>query len=75
MTLSRIFSTILLVTCAGSAGSALASYPDRPIKLVVPFPAAGSTDLVARALSAELGATLGQQIVVENRAGAGSLIG
>jgi len=75
MTLSRRFLTLAWLAAALSSGSALASYPDRPIKLVVPFPAAGSTDLVARALSAELGATLGQQIVVENRAGAGSLIG
>ena len=57
------------------AGPALAAYPEQPIRLVVPFPAAGSTDLVARAISVDLGLALGQQIVVENRVGAGSLIG
>ncbi|CAN5633666.1 tripartite tricarboxylate transporter substrate binding protein [soil metagenome] len=54
---------------------ALAAYPEQPIKLIVPFPAAGSTDLVARAVAAEMSTILGQTIVVDNRAGAGSLIG
>jgi tripartite-type tricarboxylate transporter receptor subunit TctC len=52
-----------------------ADYPSQPIKVVVPFPAGGSTDLVTRALVVELGAALKQTVVVENRAGAGSLLG
>lgn len=52
-----------------------AAYPEQPIKIIVPFPAGGSTDLVTRAVAIDLSAALGQQVVVENRAGAGSLIG
>jgi tripartite-type tricarboxylate transporter receptor subunit TctC len=54
---------------------ALAAFPDQPIRLIVPFPAAGSTDLVARAVAIDLSAALGQNVIVENKAGAGSLIG
>ena len=49
-------------------------YPSRPITLVVPFAAGGSPDIIARALGEELGATLGQNIVIENRGGAGGNI-
>ena len=56
---------------AGAQGD----YPTRPITLVVPFPAGGSTDLVARLVAAKMAESLGQQIVIENRGGAGGNIG
>ena len=52
-----------------------ADYPQRPVRLVVPYAAGGSTDTVARIVGARLGERLGQQIVVDNRTGAGTLIG
>jgi tripartite-type tricarboxylate transporter receptor subunit TctC len=51
------------------------SYPVKPIKLIVPFPAGGPADLFARSLGNGLGAELGQQVIIENRAGTGGLAG
>src|SRR5688572_68935 len=56
---------------AGAQGE----YPNRPVTLVVPFPAGGSTDLVARLVASKMTPVLGQQIVIENRGGAGGNIG
>src|SRR4249919_1919924 len=50
-------------------------FPDKPIRFYVPFPAGGSTDAVARALQPALERNLGQPVVVENRPGAGGVLG
>ena len=54
---------------------AQAAYPNKPIRLIVPFPAGGATDILAHALSQKLGEKIGQTVVVENRPGAGGTIG
>ena len=51
------------------------NYPDRPIKLIAPFPAGGLADVLARAVGDEMSKTLGQPVIVENRAGAGGNVG
>ncbi len=51
-----------------------AQYPDKPIKLLVPFPAGGAVDIVARVLAAKLADDLGKPIVIENKAGAAGMI-
>ena len=59
---------------AGATSGALAQYPEKPIRLLVPFPAGGTVDLVARLVTARMADDLGRPFVIENRAGAGGVI-
>jgi tripartite-type tricarboxylate transporter receptor subunit TctC len=64
-----------LAGCAMAATASAQAWPSRPIKLIVPYAAGGGTDISARAIAQHLGAALGQPVVIENKPGAGTLLG
>jgi tripartite-type tricarboxylate transporter receptor subunit TctC len=61
-------NTLFSIACA-------ASWPEKPIRVIIPWPPGGSTDIVGRILAADLSARLKQQVLIDNRAGAGSIVG
>ncbi|HEY8706614.1 MAG TPA: tripartite tricarboxylate transporter substrate-binding protein, partial [Burkholderiaceae bacterium] len=74
MTPFKTMITALLVLATVATDAAAQAYPNKPIRLIVPYAAGGATDLMARSIAQKLGAGLGVQVVVDNRGGAGGNI-
>jgi len=75
---AKILCCAALIACApaeGFAQQAAKDYPSKPIRLIVPYPPGGTTDFVAREVAGKLGEAWGRQVVIDNRPGAGTLIG
>ena len=74
----RQFLQLTLGTAALPAVSCIAmaqTYPTKPIRLIIPFPPGGSNDIIGRAIATHMSARLGKQVVVDNRTGAGAVVG
>ncbi len=73
----RILMKLLLAAvCAGiTAPAGAQSYPTKAVRIIVPFPPGAGVDIVTRAVSGKLGEALGQQLIIDNRAGAGGIVG
>ena len=65
----------LLGAAAAPALAQAQDYPARPVRVIVPYPPGGATDVIGRVVAQQLGAALGQQFIVDNRAGAGGSLG
>jgi tripartite-type tricarboxylate transporter receptor subunit TctC len=70
-----LFTGAAVASSLGLAGAKAAGYPERPVKIIVPFAPAGPTDIMARVLVAHLGDAIGGTLIVENKPGAGGNIG
>ena len=70
-----LLSVLIACTVASGTVHAQSDYPRKPIRLIVPFAPGGPVDIIARSIAPKMGESLGQQILVDNRGGAGSAIG
>ena len=75
MTLSKLAGALGLLLALAGPAAAQSDYPNRPVRLIIPFPPGGSNDVVGRVIAQHLGERLGKQIIVDNRGGAGGVIG
>ena len=73
--MKRYFAAALAALVLTAATGAAAQYPDKPIKLVVPFPPGGGTDIIGRIVADKLSSSLGWKVIVENKPGAGGTVG
>lgn len=73
--MTKLFEKVFLLLCICGAASAKANWPERPIRVIVPYATGASGDIVIRLISEELGKRLGQPVIVENRDGAAGNVG
>ncbi len=72
---ARLILSLSVFTFAAPSAWAQAAFPNKPIKIVVPFPAGGTSDVLARLVGQKMSESWGQPVVVENRPGAGGTLG
>jgi tripartite-type tricarboxylate transporter receptor subunit TctC len=75
MTMAALLASMLVWACATAVPATAQDYPMRPITMIVPYPAGGGVDVMGRLIGQKLSVALGQQVVIENRGGAGGMIG
>src|ERR1700694_1771024 len=71
----RVLLCVFFIAAFFPMTAAAETYPNRPLRLIVPFPPGGSNDVVGRMIAQQLSDRLGKQVVVDNRGGAGGVIG
>src|SRR5688572_5790415 len=71
----RVSAAAFALACTAAGTAHAQTYPAKPIRMIVPFAPGGNTDIIARVFAPKMGEVLGQQIVIDNRGGAGSTIG